>query len=123
VEHVHFEAAGRLIGSVVENLNGDRLGVVREFVLDLDTGCVAYAILSRGGGFLGTGERYHPVPWHMLELDPESERFVLNLDRETLAHAPAFPKDDWPNLASTEWTREVDAFYKAAPLEARGPSE
>lgn len=123
MEQTHMEAAGRLVGNVVENLSGDRLGVVREFVLDLDAGCIAYAILSRGGGFLGKGEKYHPVPWRALEIDPESERFVLDLDREAMANAPGFSKDDWPDLASGDWAREVDAFYRVTPLEATGRSE
>jgi glucose/arabinose dehydrogenase len=41
--------ASTLLGEPVKNLKGQSLGEVRDLILDLEVGCVAYAVLSCGG--------------------------------------------------------------------------
>ncbi|TMK46464.1 MAG: PRC-barrel domain containing protein, partial [Alphaproteobacteria bacterium] len=55
-------SAGKVQGTNVYNTNGDSLGEVYDVMIDKLSGKVAYAIMSFGG-FLGVGERYHPLPW------------------------------------------------------------
>jgi hypothetical protein len=38
-------------------------------MIDKQSGKTAYASCRRFGGFLGIGERYHPLPWSMLIYD------------------------------------------------------
>ncbi len=58
-------AGARVAGTDVYNAAGDHLGEIYDVMLDKLSGKVAYAIMSFGG-FLGLGEKYHPIPWSVL---------------------------------------------------------
>ncbi len=102
--------AGTLVGDAVYNLKDEELGEIKEIMLDLRNGTVAYAVLSFGG-FLGMGEKLFAVPWHALKLDPLNKRFVLNVEKARLEHAPGFDKGHWPNMADQLWAREIHSYY------------
>jgi PRC-barrel domain len=48
-------------------------------MIDKVSGKVAYAIMSFGG-FLGVGERYHPLPWNNLKYDTRQGRLRSRAD-------------------------------------------
>jgi sporulation protein YlmC with PRC-barrel domain len=83
--------ADTLVGNDVYNHKGEDLGDVKEIMLDMRTGKVAYAVLSFGG-FLGMGEKLFAVPWNALTLDTKNKRFVLTVEKERLKDAPGFDK-------------------------------
>jgi len=98
--------ADTLLGNDVYNLGNEKLGTIKEFVIEMDTGRINYAVLS-SGGFLGMGDRLFAVPWQALELDAENHRFRLDIDKELLKDAPGFDKDNWPSMADTTWVTDV----------------
>lgn len=102
--------AGTLLGEDVYNGKDEKLGDIKEFMLEMDTGKVAYAVLSFGG-FLGMGEKLFVVPWEALKLDTVNKRFVLNIDKDRLQSAPGFDKNDWPDMTDQAWASNVHAFY------------
>ena len=102
--------ADTLVGNDVCNHKGDDLGDIKEIMLDMRSGRVAYAVLSFGG-FLGMGEKLFAVPWNALILDTKNKRFVLNVEKDRLKDAPGFDKDQWPNMADQSWAREIHSYY------------
>jgi sporulation protein YlmC with PRC-barrel domain len=106
--------ADTLLGEDVVNNEEDDLGDIKEIMLDMRTGQVAYAVLSFGG-FLGIGEKLFAVPWQALQLDTINKRFVLNVDKERLKSAPGFDKDDWPDMSDVSWANQIHAFYGTDP--------
>jgi sporulation protein YlmC with PRC-barrel domain len=113
--------ADTLIGDGVVNGDDDKLGDIKEIMLDMQTGQVAYAVLAFGG-FLGMGEKLFAVPWQALHLDTTNHRFVLDVEKERLKHAPGFDKDAWPDMADVGWATEVHTFYGTDPSRPGGPS-
>ena len=105
--------ADTLIGNDVRNADGDELGEIKEIMLDVRSGRVAYAVLSFGG-FLGMGERLFAVPWSALTLDTVNKRFVLGVDKERLDDAPGFDKDKWPDMRDPAWRNEINTYYGTA---------
>jgi len=103
--------AGTLIGNDVYNRMDESLGDIKEIMLDMHTGKVAYAVLSFGG-ILTMGEKLFAVPWERLVLDTVNERFTLDIEKEQLKNAPGFDKDHWPDMRSPDWNSEIDAFYR-----------
>lgn len=77
----------------------------------MQTGEVAYAVLSFGGVF-GIGEKLFAVPWSALTLDTQSKNFILNVSKEQLKNAPGFDKNDWPDMLDEAWARGVHSFYQ-----------
>ena len=72
-------AGARVAGTDVYNSAGDHLGEIYDVMLDKQSGKVAYAIMSFGG-FLGLGEKYHPIPWSMLDYDVGEGRLCRAAD-------------------------------------------
>ncbi|MGB3610548.1 MAG: PRC-barrel domain-containing protein [Cellvibrio sp.] len=106
--------ADTLIGNDVYNHNNEDLGDIKEIMLDMSSGQVAYAVLSFGS-FLGLGEKLFAVPWDALKLDTINKRFILNVDKDRLKSAPGFDKDDWPDMADQSWAQDVHAYYGTRP--------
>ncbi len=102
--------ANTLIGNDVCNADEEDIGDIKEIMLDVASGEVAYAVLSFGS-FLGMGEKLFAVPWSALKLDTENKRFNLNVSKDQLKNAPGFDKDDWPNFADPTFTKGLHSYY------------
>lgn len=113
--------ADTLIGDSVVNGAEEDLGDIKEIMLDMNTGQVAYAVLAFGG-FLGMGEKLFAVPWQALHLDTSNHRFVLNVEKERLKTAPGFNKDAWPDMSDITWANEVHTFYGTDPSRGGAPT-
>lgn len=106
--------ADTLIGNDVYNHKEEDLGDIKEIMLDMRSGKIAYAVLS-SGGFLGMGNKLFAVPWNALKLDTVNKRFVLNVEKDRLKDAPGFDKDAWPDMADPTWAAGVHAYYGTKP--------
>jgi CBS domain-containing protein len=106
--------AKRLLGTVVKNWQGDRLGALEELMIDVQEARIAYAVLSFGG-FLGMGNKLFAIPWSAFMLKPEDKTLILNVDKDKLAHAPGFDKDNWPEMADRRWGADLHDYYGLAP--------
>ena len=106
--------ADTLIGDSVVNAAGEDLGEVKAIMLDVQSGRVAYAVLSFGG-FLGMGNKLFAIPWSALTLDAGEKRFILNIAKERLDNAPGFDKDHWPSMADASWARQLHEYYDVRP--------
>lgn len=107
-------SAGTLMGDNVRNPAGEDLGKLEEIMIDTSSGRVAYAVLSFGG-FLGMGDKLFAIPWEALRLDQDNERFILDVDKQTLEEAPGFDKDHWPEFADRTWGAQIHSYYGYDP--------
>ena len=105
----HLIAASKVNGTSVYNTAGETLGSVYDVMLDKASGKVEYAILSFGG-FLGIGDKYHPLPWRLLRYDTAQGGYVANLDRRTLEGAPSYAASDMGMWDDTRG-QGIDAYY------------
>ncbi len=104
-------AADKVEGTNVYNLAGEKLGSVDDILIDKASGRAIYAIMSFGG-FLGMGEKHHPLPWATLKYDAKKGGYVVNLDKKVLEDAPNYDSSE-----DFKWTpdygRKVDSYYKS----------
>jgi sporulation protein YlmC with PRC-barrel domain len=103
-----------LVGNDVFNRKNESLGGIKDIMLDMRSGRVGYAVLSFGG-FLDRSEKLFAVPWSALKLDTENKRFVLNVEKDRLEHAPGFDKGHWPDMADQSWARKIHSYYGTEP--------
>jgi sporulation protein YlmC with PRC-barrel domain len=115
-ERINAFMAENIIGSKVQNMQGVDLGVIKDVVIDVDTGRVLYAILDFGG-FLGIGDKLFPVPWHSLAPLPSEGIFFMNISKEKLEKAPGFNKDNLPDMGDVHWGAAINQFYEASQEE------
>jgi sporulation protein YlmC with PRC-barrel domain len=107
-------SADTLAGDKVVNAAGEDLGKIEDFMLDVESGRIRYAVLSFGG-VLGIGSKLFAVPPEALTVDTVNKRLILDVDRERLQSAPGFDKDNWPNFADPTLGREIYGYYGRKP--------
>ena len=69
--HTEAISARKVIDTDVFDANGNKIGEVKDVVLEKTSNNIMFAVVGFGG-FLGMGERFHPVPWS--ELDYNEDR-------------------------------------------------
>jgi hypothetical protein len=104
----------------VKSPQGEDLGKIEEIMIDMELGRVAYAILSFGG-FLGLGNKWVPVPWDALTLQPDEKVLVLNIEKERLQKAPNFEPSTLPDLANHQWGAVIHTYYGYPPYWEKRP--
>ena len=80
--------AKTVIGTSVRDASGEKIGTIEDIVLDKLSNNIVFAIVGFGG-FLGMGEKYHPIPWSALKYDERQGSYVVPFSREMLEAAPA----------------------------------
>jgi sporulation protein YlmC with PRC-barrel domain len=98
----------------VKNDAGDDLGKIEDLMIDLDSGRIAYAVLSFGG-FLKMGNKLFAIPWEALKVDPVNKQFILNVKKELLENATGFDKDNWPDMADPKFGANIYRHYGYKP--------
>ena len=108
--------ATKMIGSRIVNPAGEQLGSLKELVIDLEDGRIAYAVLAFGG-FIGLGDKLFAIPWEALMFNTNDQTFVLNVEKEVLQEAPGFDKERWPDNAQYEagWLSDIYEYYGYSP--------
>ena len=109
-ETARLISSDKVEGTAVYNRQEQKLGSVHNFMVDKVTGQVAYAIMSFGG-FLGIGEKYHPLPWRVLTYDERLGGYVIDLDRGQLEAAPTYEPSYNPNWADRSYGNRIDDYY------------
>ncbi|MGE0081331.1 MAG: PRC-barrel domain-containing protein [Thiohalomonadaceae bacterium] len=101
--------ATELIGKEVQNPEGERLGQVREIVIEA-SGRVRYLIVAYGG-FLHMGDSLTAVPWEVARPALGKDYLVLALNRETLMDAPTLDPEVWQG-GDKRWMARVERYYR-----------
>jgi sporulation protein YlmC with PRC-barrel domain len=74
---------------------GNKLGVIRDLMLDVDAAKVRYAVLETKSP-LGLHKKSFAVPLSALKLDTENECFMLDVERSALEQSPGFDPSSPP---------------------------
>lgn len=103
-------AADKVVGTAVYDAAGERLGTIDSIMLNKRSGRVAYAVMSFGG-FLGIGERYHPLPWNALTYDEAKGGYNVEHSADDLRRAPNYSRDEVDTLDYARSGGEIDNYY------------
>ena len=96
-------SASTIMDFKVENWAKENLGKIKDLMIELASGRVAYAVLIFGGTF-GMGEKMFAIPWAALKPDPERDKiFILDVPKEKFVEARGFNKDQWPDVVDPDW--------------------
>lgn len=104
--------AKRVMGTSVKDAGGEKIGTVEDIVLDKLSNNIVFAIVGFGG-FLGMGEKYHPIPWSSLKYDERQGGYVVNFTKEVLERAPADSMDALVAGNGVAYRDRAYEYYKA----------
>lgn len=85
----HLIASNRVEGTAVYDRDGDKLGTIRNFMVDKVSGRAEFAVMEFGGLF-GLGTDFYPIPWAMLTYSVDRGGYVVDIDKRRLEHAPRY---------------------------------
>ena len=114
-EPIQTHLARRIIGRTVENYDGDRLGTVKDFVVEMRSGQVEYAIIS-SGGVASFGSILKPVPPQAVSLATAKKRTVaLGGSKFRWEKAPTITRRELASLSAPSRMRAIYDFYGQQP--------
>lgn len=112
--HTTAIRASRAIGTPVYNTQGEKIGKVEDIVLDKKTNNIMFAVVGFGG-FLGMGEKYHPVPWSALDYSKDEDGYVVPYTKEQLQAAPADAIEELTRNDGQATRDSTYKYYKVSP--------
>lgn len=104
----HLVAGSQVDGTPVFGKTGEKLGKIDDLMIEKATGRTTYALMSFDG-FLGVGTRYYPIPWRMLDYDPDKHGYKTSLSREQIEKGRHVPDKEIKD--EVEWREAVHAYY------------
>lgn len=103
-----------IIGLTVRNDSGERLGKVRDLIVNLDTHSTPFAIIEYGGA-LGIGQTRVAIPLTDLKWYGEPRQLIATATKEQLDTASTTPTGEWMTFQGEDWMKNVDRFYGQPP--------
>jgi len=103
-----------MLGSTVQNLQGEELGTLNDLVVNPADNRVVYGVLA-SGGLLGLGEKLFAVPLSALQHAAKVDTLLLDMAQERLKQAPEFNPHNWPQMTDRQWITSVYTFYGLQP--------
>lgn len=102
-------ASNKVEGTAVYNRSGEKIGSIHNFMVEKISGKVEYAVLTAGGGLLGSA-RYYPLPWDVLTYSTERGGYVVDFEPGRLEGAPSYQGDERPRFDS-DYDERVRGHY------------
>jgi sporulation protein YlmC with PRC-barrel domain len=100
----------QLIGMTVEDINNQNIGKSSNVVVDMPSGRMLYVVFSPASS-LNLGDNLYAMPSDAFTLASDRKHLVTNIDRQKLAAAPHFPKNQWPSLNDPTFASQVYHYY------------
>jgi sporulation protein YlmC with PRC-barrel domain len=110
--------ARQLTGMRVENSDGQKVGTVRNLVLDMRTGELRYVVIG-SGGFLGVHATLKLAPTEVMSAaTAKSQTLAVNANATQWNRAPAFKLSSLASLGEPGHAREISRYFTAPPSSA-----
>ncbi len=103
-------SAKTLIGMRVENPQGQKIGEVRDLLLDRTSNQIGYVKLA-SGEVMGMGGSDHLVPFRALTHDQQKNLLILDADKAKVAATPTRSQE----MNDQDYARRLHEFYGIAP--------
>ena len=103
--------ASDIIGMDVKNMQNESIGEVKDVIVHLGAGRVVGVVVSTGG-FLGLGDTLSVVPPSKLKATADGNDLMMDATKETLTNAPRFTANEWPDVGSPAYIKEVNKAYR-----------
>jgi sporulation protein YlmC with PRC-barrel domain len=108
--------ASELIGMEVKNQQGEKLGEIKDIVIDFQQDRVGYVVLSTDTGTF-SAEKLHAVPLRAFQQGSDGKTVTLNATKSTLANSEGFSKESWPSPSNPSWGAQP--FWRESGSEYR----
>jgi len=109
--HTSAIRAKKVIGTSVKDTQGNKIGTVEDLVLDKQSNAILFAVVGFAG-FLKLGEKFHPLPWAVLNYDEDEDAYVVPYTEAELKSAPHDTISELTKNDGLAYRDQSFAFYK-----------
>jgi sporulation protein YlmC with PRC-barrel domain len=109
--HTSAIRAKKVIGTNVKDKSGQKIGEIEDVVLDKQSNSIMFAVVSFGG-FLGAGEKFHPIPWAALDYDESESAYTVPYTKDQLKAAPAGSVSELVREGGVSMRDQTYSYYK-----------
>ena len=95
---------------------GGKMGAIKEVYVDKVTGRIEF-VIGATGGFLGVGDKFHPIPFSLLTYNHAPEGYVGAFTKKDLEDAPAYDREQLGGK-HYGWSDQVRRYFNT--LQAHG---
>ena len=107
-------SANYLLKDGVMNDQGQNLGRIEEFMIDMDTGRIVYAVLTQGG--FPNRTKFFAVPWELFSFSTHDKKFILNIPKETIEKGAGYDSIEQVfDKVDTYWLGDIYEYYSHKP--------
>jgi sporulation protein YlmC with PRC-barrel domain len=113
----------KFIGKKVRSSQGDEIGTVKDVVLDRNTGCLAYTVVSTTGAGstrVSGGGKMVAVPWAVYSPSGDLNVLTVTVDRDRIYNAPVFDYARIEEYSRPEYITNVYSYYGVSGGAAAG---
>jgi sporulation protein YlmC with PRC-barrel domain len=108
-----FIDSDRVEGTAVHTIDGKNIGTIKRFVIERQSGRIAYVVMSFGG-FLDLGQETYTIPWGKLKYDADLGGYRTDITESELRNAPRSPGDESVALDEAQ-EEELHAHFRIPP--------
>ena len=103
----------KLVGRPVKSSQGEEIGTIKDVVLDRNTGCLAYTVLSTGGGGgqVAGGGKMVAVPWSVYSASSDPNTYTVTVARERIYSAPVFDYAHVEEYSRPDYINNVYGYF------------
>ncbi len=119
-----YVQSSKLLGTKVKSSQGEEIGVVKDVLLDRNTGCMAYTVLSTGeaGARATGGGKLVAVPWTVYSPAADLTVLTVTVDRDRIYNATVFDYARIDEYSRPEYISTVYSYYGVSQGAAVGVS-
>src|SRR5436190_1219172 len=112
-----YVQTSKIVGMKVKDSSGQEIGVVKDVVLDRNTGCMAYTVLSTGGTSTRVtgGGKTVAVPWTVYTTTSDPSVMTVRVERDRVYNAPAFDYARIDEYSTSGYINNIYSYYGVTP--------
>jgi hypothetical protein len=114
----------QIVGLSIMDPQSQKLGVIKEILIDSQTGRVAYVLLASEGS--DANAEWVVVPFEALQMSGnganQQQYFILNIQAAQLRTAPHIRSEAWESVRDPRFMGQIQQFYRATERTARRPA-
>src|SRR5437660_977982 len=112
-----YVQTSKIVGMKVKDSSGQEIGVVKDVVLDRNSGCMAYTVLSTGGTSTRVtgGGKTVAVPWSVYTTTSDPSVMTVRVERDRVYNAPAFDYARIDEYSTSGYINNVYSYYGVTP--------
>ncbi len=106
-------SADSVLGCTIVDRQGQKIGLLRDIILDVSTGRIAYAVAELTSG--AVADQLVVIPWNAVYADLDVHQLRVNAHADWIERAPAVHRGSEADRFVHEWGAFIHNYFGTTP--------